>query len=78
MITLDDKGCLNGIFYNIYDIDSIGIRPQQNLVEALMGGDVFVYDPDNRSFTVSKYLLHDTNSNLFTAPSIIRIFNRGV
>ncbi len=75
MITLNDKDHLDGIFYDIYDIDSVGVRPQQCLVEALIGGDVFAYGPGNIRFTVSNDLPSDTISNLFATPIIARIFD---
>ncbi len=75
MAERNDRYHLQGIFANVYDIDSIGIRPQQRVVEALMGGDVFIYDPDNMKFTPSKGLRHDAGSNLLSSPPIARIFD---
>lgn len=57
---------LNGIFYNIYDIDSYGVRPQMQLVETLSTDGRIDYLERPPHHFPSALISMDHISNLFT------------
>ncbi len=77
MVKFTDHDHLQGLFYNIYEIDSLGIEPQRALLTALTTGTVR-YDPkisDQTKFSLQKALKYDTKSNLLSNPVIARILD---
>ncbi|MBI3413569.1 MAG: hypothetical protein HY051_05850 [Candidatus Aenigmarchaeota archaeon] len=66
---------LDNIFYNIYEIDSCGLRPQRRLVETLMSDVQTGFDHEAPYHSPSFWLKMDKVSNLFTGVTIAKIFD---
>ncbi|MBI4167718.1 MAG: hypothetical protein HY515_02060 [Candidatus Aenigmarchaeota archaeon] len=73
---LTDEYHLKGIFYNIYDIGTVGVRPQMQLVEALATGERIEYIQKPPNSSPSGLIRADGASNLFTnCLTIVKIFD---
>ncbi|MBI1971818.1 MAG: hypothetical protein HYS53_00815 [Candidatus Aenigmarchaeota archaeon] len=73
--TWTDSDRLQGIFHAIYDIDSMGVRPQMALMKRLTSGKHIRYEKGSARFTLSGALRSDTFSNMFDTPSMVRTFD---
>ncbi len=73
---MPDENHLKGVFYNVYDINSVGARPQMQLVETLAAGGRTEYFERPPYSSPSSLIKEDDTSNLFTNSLVIaKIFD---
>lgn len=64
---------LRSLFRCAYEIDSLGLRPQIQLVKALASGEIIKYDIDAAMHRPSETIAADDGSNLLAVPVVMAL-----